>query len=213
MKDSPAHFVEKPPLKIGITGGIGSGKTTVCRIFEELGIPIYFADDRAKWLMVNDLQLVLSIKQIFGEAAYHPDGSLDRGLIASIVFSQKEKLEALNAAVHPAVFRDWESWQNGQTAVAYTLREAALLVETGTHRFLDKLIVVTAPLEMRIARVMARDGLDKPAVETRIARQLPEAEKVKLADFIIKNDGSESLAQQVLGIHRAILTIREQKFG
>lgn len=203
--------LHKQPLKIGITGGIGSGKTTVCRIFETLNIPIYYADDRAKWLMVNDLELVFSIKNIFGEAAYFADGSLDRALIASVAFSQKEKLEALNAAVHPAVFKDWEGWQKAQKNVAYTLREAALLVETGTHKSLDKFIVVTAPLELRIARVMARDSLTREAVEARISRQLPEEDKVKLADFIIKNDGSESLVQQVLTIHRAILADFEKK--
>ncbi len=199
------------PLKIGITGGIGSGKTTVCHIFEALKIPVYFADDRAKWLMVNDLQLVFSIKQIFGEAAYLADGTLDRALISSIVFSKTEKLEALNSVVHPAVFRDWERWQNEQKGVAYTLREAALLVETGTYKFLDKLIVVTAPFDLRIARVMERDGSAREAVEARISRQLPEAEKVKRADFIIKNDGSESLVRQVLEIHRAILAGFEKK--
>ncbi len=192
-------------MKVGITGGIGAGKTTVCRIFESLGIPVYYADERAKWLMVNDLRLVSSIKDLFGDKAYLPDGSLDRGLISSIVFSKKEKLDALNAAVHPAVFRDWEAWENEQKGAAYTLREAALLVETGTHRFLDKLIVVTAPLELRIARVMERDGVSRGAVEARIARQLPEEEKVRLADFVVKNDGEESLVQQVWATHRSIL--------
>lgn len=192
-----------PPLKVGITGGIGSGKTTVCKLFELLGIEVYYADDRAKWLMANDPALRARLLQIFGSEAFRTDGQLDRAFLASRIFSDKSLLEAMNAVVHPAVFADWERWQIERSG-PYALREAALLVETGTHRWLDKLIVVTAPEALRIERVMARDGLTKAEVEARMARQLPEAEKTRFADFLIKNDGSESLIRQVWAVHRAL---------
>lgn len=188
-------------LKVGITGGIGSGKTTVCKIFETLGIPVYYADERAKWLMVNDSGLKQSIRQLLGEEAYDKEGRLDRGFIAGVVFQSPELLERLNALVHPAVALDLEKWQNQQTGAPYTLKEAALIYESGSNRLLDKIIVVTAPLEMRIRRVMERDGVSWESVEARISRQMPEAEKVRMADFVIYNDGSRSLIGQVIEVH------------
>ncbi len=192
--------------KIGITGGIGSGKTTVCKIFETLHIPIYYADDRAKWLMVNDLALVKNIKNIFGEDAYLPDNTLNRKYISDIVFQNQAKLTALNELVHPAVFEDGEKWFAAQKNAPYTLKEAALLVESNSYKQLDALIVVTAPLETRIERVMLRDKAKKEEVEARIAKQLPEDEKLKYADFVIVNDGKKLLLPQVMAIHSEILS-------
>ncbi len=205
----PEKMSKKTPLKVGITGGIGSGKTTVCRIFEQLGIAVYFADDRAKWLMSNDLDLRKKLVSIFSERAFLTDGSLDRPFLAAEIFSKKDRLEAMNAAVHPAVFADWERWQAAQKG-PYALREAALLIETGTHLFLDKLIVVTAPENLRIERVVERDGLTREEVEKRIVRQLPQAEKDALADFLIQNDGSKSLVQQVWAVHRALVELSKK---
>ncbi len=194
-------------LKVGITGGIGSGKTTVCKIFATLGIPIYYADDRAKWLMVNSPALQTGIINLFGKEAYNEEGQLNRAYIGGIAFKHPKKLQKLNALVHPAVFVDGENWQQEQFAlqVPYTLKEAALLYETGSHKFLDKMIVVTAPEEMRIERVMKRDGLDREAIQDRIARQMPAAEKVAQADYIITNDGQQLLIPQVLEIHQQLL--------
>lgn len=192
-------------MKVGITGGIGSGKTTVCKIFETLGIPVYYADDRAKQLMVDAPLLVASIKGIFGEAAYQADGALDRAFIAQAAFSDKEKLQRLNAAVHPAVLEDAVHWHNAQNGVPYTLKEAALLIESGGNRLMDRLVVVTAPLALRLARVAARDGVPEAAVKARMDAQMPEEEKIKLADFIIQNDGQHPLVEQVLAIHRRLL--------
>ncbi len=193
--------------KVGITGGIGSGKTTVCKIFETLGIPIYYADDRAKWLMVNSPALQTGIINLFGKESYDEEGQLNRAYIGGIAFKHPKKLQKLNALVHPAVFVDGENWQQEQLALQfpYTLKEAALLYESGSHKFLDKMIVVTAPEELRIERVMKRDGLDKEAVQDRIARQMPEAEKVAQADYIITNDGQQLLIPQVLEIHQQLL--------
>ncbi len=196
-------------LRLGITGGIGSGKTTVCKIFETLQIPIYYADDRAKWLMVNSPALQTGIQQLFGAEAYFEDGSLNRAHIGGLAFKDPAKLQKLNALVHPAVFVDGENWQQEQLAlgVPYTLKEAALIYETGSYKMLDKVIVVTAPEELRIERVMKRDQLSAAEVKERMARQMPESEKVSRADYIIQNDSQHSLIKQVLTIHQAILEL------
>ncbi len=190
--------------KVGITGGIGSGKSTVCRIFESLGIPIYDADKRAKLLMTQDKNLITNIKLLFGEAAYLKDGSLNRTHISSIAFKNSSKLSSLNALVHPAVAFDGENWFNSLKNVPYGIKEAALLVESGSHQQLDKLIVVTAPLELRIQRVMLRDNVAREAVEARIAKQMSEAEKITLADFVVVNDGKKMLIPQVMKIHHLL---------
>jgi dephospho-CoA kinase len=192
-------------LKIGITGGIGSGKTTVCHIFEALGIPVYYADDRAKALMTTDLGLVAAIKTNFGAESYFPDGSLHRAYLSNIVFKDAEKLALLNSLVHPAVFRDGEAWHAAQKNVPYTLKEAALLVETGSYKAVDKLITVFAPQKMRLQRVLERDKATRAAVLARMSKQMPEREKMKLADFIIKNDGKHGLVRQVWEVHQELL--------
>ncbi|MFZ4543647.1 MAG: dephospho-CoA kinase [Saprospiraceae bacterium] len=193
-------------LKVGITGGIGSGKTTICQIFESLDIPVYYADERAKWLMSNDLKLVSGIKTHFGVEAYFPDGSLNRNHISNMVFKNSSKLSTLNALVHPAVAADAEIWFDKQKNAPYALKEAALLVESKSYLSLDRLIVVAAPLELRIQRVMNRDGVDKQKVEERIGHQMPEEDKLKYADFIINNDGIHLLLPQVINIHRILLS-------
>ena len=191
-------------LKVGLTGGIGSGKSVVARIFETLGIPVYYADDRAKQLMVEDSVLVAGIKAIFGEEAYLEDGSLNRVHISQRAFSDPGLLKKLEGLVHPAVFEDGNRWRQAQQKVAYTLKEAALLFESGSYKTFDKLITVTAPLELRIERVMRRDGVTREAVEARIRQQMPEEEKVRLADFVIVNDGAHGLIGQVWAIHQQL---------
>lgn len=194
-------------LKIGITGGIGSGKTTVCKMFETLGIPIYYADDRAKAIMVSDEKLIAGIKVVFGESAYLEDGSLNRPHIAKIAFSDKLKLEQLNALVHPIVRLDGENWFNNQINKAYALKEAALHFETGGYKLMDKMITVFAPEDVRIERVMKRDNVTKAAVKARVDKQMSDSEKVELADFVIYNDGSQSLIKQVMAIHQALIEV------
>ena len=188
-------------LKVGITGGIGSGKTTVCRIFEKLGIPIYYADDRAKNLMISNREIIDKVKLIFGTKSYFKNGKLNRKHISKQAFSDPEKLKLLNEVVHPAVANDTIEWNKAQKNVPYTLKEAALIVETGGQKFLNKLIVVSAPQETRIQRVMDRDDISKKAVLARMSKQLPEEEKLKHADFIIQNDGTQSLLLQIWKIH------------
>jgi dephospho-CoA kinase len=194
----------KPPLKIGITGGIGSGKTTAARIFEALGIPVYYADDRAKWLMVNDEQLKARIIDLFGPEAYDSSGALNRAHIAQKAFSDAGLLEQLNAAVHPAVGADAERWHKEQSGVPYTLKEAALLYESGSYKALDAVIVVSAPDEVRLRRVMQRDGVEEEAVRARMRKQMPEEEKARRADYLIQNDGQQSIIQQIHAIHQQL---------
>lgn len=196
-------------LKVGITGNMGSGKTTVARIFASLGIPVYDSDARAKELMTENHDLRTQIIRLIGEQAYRQDGSLDRAFVASQVFNNAQKLGALNALVHPAVQKDGEEWHQKQTGVPYTLREAALLIESGTVEFLDQLIVVTAPYELRLERVLARDGISFEQATARIEKQMNESEKVQRANFVIKNDGLHLLVPQVLGIHAKLLALAE----
>lgn len=191
-------------LHVGITGGIGAGKTTVCKLFEVLGIPIYYADDRAKWLMENQQELISGIVQLFGTEAYDAQKHLNRSYIAQKAFHNPELLQQLNALVHPAVALDGMEWQQAQSEIPYTLKEAALLFESGSYKLLDKIIVVSAPLELRIQRVMERDGSTREAVLQRISRQIPQEEKEARADFIIRNDGISPLIPQVLSIHQKL---------
>jgi len=196
-------------IKVGITGGIGSGKTTVCRMFEELGIPVYYADDRAKYLMQHEHHLIDEIKKKFGPEVY-ADGKLNRKLLAEKVFNDKAKLAELNALVHPAVYHDSDVWMEEQKKrkVPYSLKEAALLVETGSYKTLDKLIVVTAPVNTRMQRVSERDQTNIEEVMARVRNQLPEDEKVKLADFVIKNDRDmEHLKENVRKIHEQLIAV------
>lgn len=196
--------------KIGITGGIGSGKTTVCRIFETLGIPVYYADDWAKWLVVNDPALKASMIDAFGPETFFPDGSYNRAYVAGLVFSKPKMLEILNQLVHPVVAAHGMEWHRKvvDTGVPYTIKEAALLLESGSYRQLDRLIVVIAPEDVRIQRVVARDGASEEAVRKRMEQQWPEREKIARADFLINNDGCHLLIPQVLAIHREILSLK-----
>ena len=190
-------------LKVGLTGGLGSGKTYVCHIFESLGVPVYNSDERAKWLMNNDAELVHSLKSAFGDDIYI-NGELDRPKLAAKVFNDKEALAKLNSLVHPAVFMDTEKWLVEHASAPYTIREAALIFETGSYLMLDKVITVTAPLDVRVQRGMIRDKATKEQILARIANQMDEAEKVQRADFVIYNDGVQDVEAQVRAIHQKL---------
>lgn len=182
---------------VGITGGIGSGKTTACKIFETLGAITYYADDRAKWLMENDPILIEEVKELFGKSAYS-EGNLDRKHIAGMAFKDENLLSKLNAAVHPAVGRDFEGWVNANLKAKLLLKEAALIFETGSYKSLDKTILVTAPEDVRVQRVVQRDAhRTEQDVRDIIQKQMSDEEKSKLADFIIENDEKKSLIKQV----------------
>lgn len=194
-------------LKVGITGGIGSGKTTVCKIFETLGIPIYYADVRAKEIMNDDDAVKEAIVQLFGQEAYQFDGTLNRPFISEKAFQNKILLQQLNAIVHPAVFNNTMQWYNKYQNEKYTLYEAAIMYESGSYKLLDKIITVYAPIEERILRTMKRDNIDRNAVLDRMDKQLSEDEKMQRADFIIYNDHSQLLINQVLTIHQQLISL------
>lgn len=193
--------------QLGITGGIGSGKTLVCSIFEKLGIPVYYADSEAKRLMNSDPVLVNQIVRIFGKEAYIGT-SLNREFMGKTVFGERDKLEKLNAVVHPAVRKDYSSWVEMQSDVPYVVEEAAILFESGAFRFLDGSAVVYAPEAMRIRRVMLRDGMDEEGVRRRMRNQMAEEDKIEQADHIIYNDEIKMLLPQVIALHEKILTSR-----
>ena len=198
-------MTRKYPLLVGLTGGIGSGKSTVAKIFSILGIPVYYADDRAKWLMAFDEELKKQILTHFGPESYSKDGSLNRGYLAETVFSDEEKVKTINSLVHPAVKKDFEKWV-GQQNSPYVLKEAALLFETGSYKDLDKTINVSAPLKIRVARVLMRDlHRTEMQVNDIIDKQIPDEEKNKRADYVIKNAENKLLIPQVMQIHGELL--------
>jgi dephospho-CoA kinase len=197
-------------LKIGITGGIGSGKSTVCALFAKLGVPIYDADSRARWLMENKPPLIEAIKNTFGKAVYSDENRLDRALLAKLVFEDAEKLKWLNSLVHPQVGIDTAEWFRATEGHLYRIKEAALLYESGLYKELDKIIVVSAPLEIRLQRTLKRDPhRSKEAVLAIIAKQMPETEKLHKADYVIVNDENQMLIPQVMDLHKKLSELAE----
>ncbi len=194
-------------LKVGITGNIGSGKTTVSKMFEVLGIPVFYADAAAKDIMVTDPVLVADIKKTFGSEVYFADGSLNRKYIANIVFNDDKELAKLNALTHPAVFRTFDTWVAGIKNAPYVIKEAALLFESTSYKMCDYSVLVTAPLKLRIDRVSKRDNISRAEVEAREAKQFPETKKRELADYIIENDETKLLIPQVLDLHEQFLQL------
>lgn len=193
-------------LTIGITGNIGSGKTTVCKIFSILGIPVYNADSAAKQLMNTDEELKSKLKNEFGEDIYE-DNSLNTTLLAKKVFTEKNVLIALNNLVHPAVKNDFDLWMNKNNTSPYLIKEAAILFESGTYKDCDFTIVVTAPDDLRFNRVINRDKIPKEQVLARENNQMKQYEKQKLADFEIVNDEKQLIIPQVINLHEHFLTL------
>lgn len=193
-------------LKIGITGGIGSGKTTVCKVFETLGIPVFYADTVAKEIMITDPILVAGIKDTFGEESYFENGSLNNKHIAAIVFNNIDELAKLNALVHPAVFRAFETWEKDiPSTVPYTLKEAALLFESGSYKMCDQNILVTSPMAVKLARVMQRDKVTEAQVLARMDKQFGDEQKMAMANYFIENTEQKSVIEQVLNLHQQFL--------
>lgn len=197
----------KKPLQVGVTGGIGSGKSLVCRIFQCLGISVYDADSRAKSLMTTDGILVSQIRQEFGDLAYHADGSLNRKYLGETVFNDPDKLELLNKLVHPMVGEDYRQWLKENSREVYVLKEAALMFEAGSYKALDKIIVVYAPEDIKVSRVLGRDlHRSEKDVRAIIKNQMPDEAKLKRADHIIFNDDSQLVIPQVLSLHQLFLS-------
>ena len=191
-------------LRIGITGGIGSGKSIASRLFHALGVPVYDADTRARWLMENDDVLGNDVRAAFGPDTYDGTGRLNRPVLAATVFQNPARLAQLNALVHPHVGTDFERWAaiQQQAGHRYVLKEAALLFEAGSYRQFDRIITVFAPRPVREARVLRRDPHRFPAdVAAIMAKQLSEEEKMQRADFVLTNDDVQPLLPQVLALH------------
>ncbi len=197
-------------LRIGITGGMGAGKSTICKIFGQLGVSIYDADSRAKWLMNNDADLKKAITDNFGWDSYTRKDELNREYLAKVVFNNEEKLAMLNSIVHPAVKKDYELWTIDHKDEPYSLKEAALLFESESYKSLHKVIVVTCPIETRIERIMKRDHVKREDILKRIQNQSSDRERMNKADWVIYNDGVNSLINQTMEIHQTILGIREK---
>ena len=196
-------------LKVGITGGIGSGKSTVAKIFEILNIPVYYADSAAKRLMNEEGELKEKLIATFGKEIYL-NGLLNRPYLSSIVFNDPQKLNLLNALTHPATIADADKWMQKQTA-PYALKEAALIFESNAHKQLDKVIGVFAPAPLRIKRVMQRDAINETEVLIRMQKQMNEEEKMQSCDYIITNDERNLLIPQVLKIHVALQAFANKK--
>jgi dephospho-CoA kinase len=192
-------------IKVGITGGIGSGKSTVTKIFAVLGVPVYYADDASKRIMNSDPAVIDLITSHFSSEAYK-NGVLDRSFLAAQVFNNKTKLDLLNSLVHPATIRDADSWLSAQRA-PYVIKEAALLFESGSYAALDYVIGVSAPFELRLQRTLARDGSNRDQVIARMNRQIDENIKMKLCDFIVYNDEMQLLIPQVLKLHEFFISL------
>lgn len=196
-------------LKIGVTGGIGTGKTTVCKVFETLGIAVFYADLVAKQLISTDLLLIEEIKKTFGTASYTPTGILNSKFIANIVFNDVLALQKLNALVHPAVFRAFELWaQNMPNTMPYVIKEAALLFESGSYQSCDKNILVTSPINLRLKRVIARDQVSEKDILARMDKQFSDEQKMKMADYIINNTEQHAVILQVLNLHEQFLSFK-----
>jgi dephospho-CoA kinase len=188
-------------LKVGITGGIGSGKSLVCRLFGLLGIPTYDADTRARWLMRSDPELQKELKAAFGPDTYTASGELNRIYLAGVVFQDQERLDQLNRLVHPRVGEDFIAWAKDHRHLPYVIKEAALLFESGSYRDLDRVITVAAPQELRITRTLLRDPHRTQAdVEAIIRKQLPEEERQALAHHVLYNDDQQLVIPQVLAL-------------
>jgi len=192
-------------LKIGLTGGIGSGKSTVAQVFEILGIPVFYADDEAKKIYDENEELKNLVIKHFGNESYTA-GKLNRSYISSVVFNDKEKLDLLNSLIHPATMKLGEEWMNKQTS-PYAIHEAALIFEASVNTRLDYVIGVSAPEELRIERAMKRNNASRADVSKRISLQMNEEEKLKGCDFVLVNDEQQLLIPQVLALHDKLIAL------
>lgn len=189
-------------LKIGLTGGIGSGKTTVAKVFMQFGVPVFFADDESK-LLFNDLKVIEEIKNSFGNEVIL-ENKVNKKKIAEIVFSDKSKLNKLNSILHPLVAERYNKWVQKNVSHKFTIKEAAILFESGSYLDCDKIICVSADLKTRVNRVITRDNVDEKKVMERINNQWSEEQRLEKSNFIIYNNDGDLVVPQVLKIMEAL---------
>ncbi len=192
-------------FRLGVTGGIGSGKTSVCRVFDVLGIPVFSADREAQVIMETDNTIIRSLNSITGKDLYVA-GKLDRMQLASIIFNDSSVIQKVNSMVHPAVFDRFRKWVQAQAA-PYVIMEAAILFESGASKYVDRIATVDAPVEQRIERVILRNKLTREQVMERMRNQMDDAERIRLADYVINNSENDMIIPAILKIHEEILTL------
>ena len=192
-------------IKVGITGGIGSGKTMVCKVFELLGISVYYSDEESKKILDNDIKVKEQIIKTFGNEILNVGGNIDRKKLSAAVFGDKEKLTLLNGIVHPSVTKHFEEWVKMHSSDKYILKEAAILFESGANRLVDKVITVTAPVSLKIQRAMQRDNISEEQLVLRMKNQWSDEEKIKQSQFVIFNNEDQLLIPQVLKIHELLI--------
>jgi dephospho-CoA kinase len=190
---------------VGLTGGIGSGKSTVAKIFYQLGIPVYDADSRSKNIVNTNIEIKNFLKNEFGNDIYISENQLDTKKLAKYIFNNKELLQKVNSIIHPKVNEDFKIWSENQKS-KYVIKEAAILFESGSYKQTDKIITVTAPVNVRIERVCKRDNTNEEQVKSRINNQMSDEEKIKKSHFVIYNDNSKLLIPQIINIHNQILS-------
>ncbi len=200
----PKKRVSQPVIKLGITGGIGSGKSSVCRVFSVLGIPVFSADLEAKEIMENDTSIMRKINSIAGRNLYLT-GSLDRTELATLIFNDNTLLKKVNSLIHPLVFDHFKKWQLNQSA-PYVIMEAAILFESGASDLVDRIATVVAPVEERVARVVLRNRLTREQVLERIRNQMDDDSRIKLSHYVIDNSENDMIIPAILKIHENILT-------
>jgi dephospho-CoA kinase len=192
-------------MRLGITGGIGSGKTSVCRVFNVLGIPVFSADAEARKIMDTDNEIIAKVRTIAGKDVYS-SGYLDRMELAAIIFNNKNLLKEINGVVHPVVFENFISWERSVSA-SYVIMEAAILFESKASELVDRIATVVAPVEERIERVVRRNNLSREQVLDRIKNQMDDEEKIRLSDYVIYNSEHEMIIPSILAIHEEILKL------
>lgn len=192
---------------VGVTGGIGSGKSVVCRVFSLLGIPVYDADTEAKLLYEKYPELKEKVKEQIGEDAIDKSGKINKKKLSEIIFNDDKKLALLNKLVHPIIKKDFAAWVEVNKGFPYLIKEAAILIESGAASQCDQVINVSSPYDLRIKRLMKRDGKSKNDLEKIIAKQMSDEERSSLSDYIIYNDEVQMVIPQVLKIHQAILRL------
>jgi len=195
-------------IKLGVTGGIGSGKTSVCKVFNILGVPVFSADDEAKTVMETDEKVRGKVNSIAGKEMYS-SGSLDRVELARLIFNNEQLLQKINNAVHPVIFENFGNWVNRQSA-DYVILEAAILFESGAIVLVDRIATVVAPIEERIERVIRRNNLSRQQVLERIRNQSDDEEKIKRSDYVISNSENEMIIPAILKIHNEILILAKK---
>jgi dephospho-CoA kinase len=195
-------------LRLGVTGGIGCGKTTVCRVFSVLGIPVFSADDEAKRIQDSDTDIQIKLNTIAGKDLYS-SGKLDRKELAALIFNNKDLLFEVNSIIHPAVFKYFIKWVARQDA-PYSIMEAAILFESGAYRLMDRIVTVVAPLEERIERIINGNLLTKEQITDRIRNQTDDQSRITKSDYVIYNSENDMIIPAILGIHREMLKLYEK---